>query len=113
MKEKRTKTTDGEKLTITPSELRAILGEYEYHEDIFTEESTRTIKIKRALGKLPMPERIIFCLYMDLGASRKVGAVLGVSHSTILKEINRIKEKIRYQMMIDNYDDDIYEPISD
>ena len=93
-----------QKITISPEELRAIMAEYEYKEDIFSEEDERATKIKRALAKLQLPDRIIFCLYMDLGASRKVGTVLGVSHSTILKEINRIKMEIRYKMMNDDYD---------
>lgn len=93
------------KIEISPSELRAILAEYEYNPDVMSDEDVRVIKIKRALAKLNAPDRILFCLYMDLGASRKVGACLGVSHSTVLKEINRIKMEIRYQMMIDDYDD--------
>lgn len=99
-------------ISVTPDELRAILAEYEYKEDILSEEDVRVTKIKRALTKLTVPDRILFCLYLELGASRKCGALLGVSHSTILKEINRIKIEIRYQMMIDNYDD-ISEPVSD
>ena len=90
---------------VSPEELRAIIAEYDYNPDIMNDEDVRVIKIKRALTKLSLPDKILFCLYMDLGASRKVGTVLGVSHSTILKEINRIKVEIRYQMMIDNYDD--------
>ncbi len=98
-------TYNPKEIGISPEELRAIIAEYDYNEDIMTDEDVRVIKIKRALTKLPLPDKILFCLYMDLGASRKVGTVLGVSHSTILKEINRIKVEIRYQMMIDNYDD--------
>lgn len=91
-------------IEISPSELRAILKEYEYDPDVMCEDDERVIRIKRALQKLQEPDRILWCLYMDLGASRKVGAVLHVSHSTVLKEINRIKLEIKYQMMIDNYD---------
>lgn len=93
------------KIEISPTELRAILAEYEYNQDVMCNEDVRVIKIKRALQKLQEPDRILFCLYMDLGASRKVGSVLHVSHSTVLKEINRIKMEIRYQMMVDDYDD--------
>lgn len=89
-------------IEIDPNELKAIMAEYEYKPDVMTKDDVRVIKIKKALGKLDVPDRVIFCLYMDLGASRKVGKVLGVSHSTILKEINRIKMEIRYQVMIDN-----------
>lgn len=91
-----------QKIDIKPEELRAIMAEYEYDPDMMCDEDERVHKIKKALTKLPMPDRIIFCLYMDMGASRKVGKVLGVSHSTILKEINRIKTEIRYQIMIDD-----------
>jgi DNA-directed RNA polymerase specialized sigma subunit len=92
------------KIDISPTELRAILKEYEYDPDIMCEDDERVIRIKRALQRLQDPDKILWCLYMDLGASRKVGKVLGVSHSTVLKEINRIKLEIRYQMMIDDYD---------
>lgn len=91
-----------ELLNIKPEELRAILKEYEYNDDVMCEDDERVRAIKKALTKLNEADRIIFCLYMDLGASRKVGKVLGVSHSTILKEINRIKMEIRYQMMADH-----------
>lgn len=93
-----------QKIDISPSELRAILKEYEYDPDVMCEDDDRVILIKRALQKLQEPDRILWCLYMDLGASRKVGAVLHVSHSTVLKEINRIKLEIRCLMMTDNYD---------
>ena len=66
------------------------------------DDDERVRAIKKALTKLTVADRTLFVLYMDLGASRKVGKVLGVSHSTILKEINRIKMEIRYQMMADH-----------
>ena len=93
-----------QKIDISPSELRAMMKEYEYDPDIMCEDDERVIKIKRALQKLQDYDRILWVLYMELGASRKVGSVLHVSHSTVLKEINRIKLEIRYQMMIDDYD---------
>lgn len=92
-------------LKISPGELRAILKEYEYDDDPMNDEDPRVRKVKKALSKLETADRTIFCLYMELGASRKVGKVLGVSHSTILKEVNRIKREIRYQIMIDNDSD--------
>ena len=93
-----------QKIDISPSELRAMMKEYEYDPDIMCEDDERVIKIKRALQKLQDYDRILWVLYMELGASRKVGSVLHVSHSTVLKEINRIKLEIRYQMMIDDSD---------
>ena len=91
-----------QKIEITPEELKAILKEYEYDPDPMNEEDERVTKIKKALTRISDADRIIWALYMDLGASRKVGRVLGVSHSTILKEIKRIKNEIRYQILIDD-----------
>ena len=82
-------------IDISPTELRAILKEYEYDPDPMNDEDERSLAIKKALTKIPDSDRIVWCLYMDLGSSRKLGALLGgVSHSTILKEINRIRENI-------------------
>lgn len=86
---------------INPEELKAILADYKYNDDIMCDDDERVLAIKKAISKLNDPDRIIFCLYMDLGGSRKVGKVLGVSRTTVLKEINRIKMEIRYLMMAD------------
>ena len=92
-----------EKIDINPDELRAIMVEYEYNPDVMCDDDERVILVKRALTKISKPDKILFCLYMDQGSSRKVGKILGVSHSAILKEIKRIKGEIRYQIMIDDY----------
>lgn len=82
-------------INITPDELHQIMKEYEYDPDVMNDEDERSLAIKKAMTKLPEADRIVWCLYMDLGSSRKLGALLGgVSHSTILKEINRIRENI-------------------
>ena len=82
-------------IDITPDELRSIVKEYEYDPDIMNNEDERSLAIKKAMTKLPDADRIIWCLYMELQSSRKLGVLLGgVSHSTILKEISRIREAI-------------------
>lgn len=81
-------------IKITASELKDILKEYEYEEDIFTLDDPRVVAIKWALSQIPDADRIIFCLWLDQQSSRKVGKILGVSHSTILKELKRIKAEI-------------------
>jgi len=83
-----------ETIRISASELRDILKEYEYEENIFTLDDPRVVAIKWALSKIPDADRIIYCLWLDLESSRKVGKILGVSHSTILKELKRIKNEI-------------------
>ena len=82
-------------IDITPDELRQIMKDYEYDPDIFNNEDERSLAIKEALTKLSDADRIIWCLYMEVSSSRKLGKMLGnISHSTILKEISRIKAEI-------------------
>lgn len=84
-------TTD---IRITGKEIKEILKEYEYNPDIFNEEDERLSSAKKALGEISEADRIIYCLWLDLESSRKVGKILGVSHSTVLKELKRIKNEI-------------------
>ena len=92
-------------IDITPDELRSIVKEYEYDPDIMNNEDERSLAIKKAMTKLPEADRIIWCLYMELQSSRKLGVLLGgVSHSTILKEISRIREAIVKDLQIVGYE---------
>ncbi len=79
---------------IKGTELRAILGEYAYDDDIFNSEERRVRLAKKALAMVPDADRIIFCLVLDKGSSREVGKILGCSHSTILKQFARIRQEI-------------------
>ena len=92
------------KIKITGKELRAIMSEYEYNEDIMCDDSQKVRVAKMALSKLPESDRIIYTLYLDRQSSRAVGQILGVSHSTVLKQLQRIKQEILYQIMILNED---------
>ena len=87
------------KIDITPDELHQIMKEYEYDPDIMNNEDERSLAIKKAMTKIPEADKIIWCLYMELQSSRKLGVLLGnVSHSTILKEIGRIRDEIIEQL---------------
>lgn len=91
-------------INITPDELHQILKEYAYDPDIFNDEDERSLEVKRVMSALPEADKIIFCLYLELGSSRKLGELLGgVSHSTILKEVTRIKTAITNKMVRKNY----------
>lgn len=81
-------------IQINASELKDILREYEYEDNVMTEDDPRVTCIKWALTQIPDADRIIYCLWLDQESSRKVGKILGVSHSTILKELRRIKNEI-------------------
>lgn len=84
------------------------MADYTYDPDPMNTEDVRSLAIKRAMLHLPEADRIIFALYLELGSSRKLGKLLGgISHSTILKEISNIKQKILYYLQIESEDDDL------
>ena len=84
---------------IDKNELKKILEQWEPDYDVMRTEDDKSHYTKVAMSMLPDAERIIMALYLEYQASRKVGKLLGVSHSTILKEVRKIKEKI-----ISNYE---------
>ena len=81
-------------MKITSEELKAILADYEYNSDILCEEDERTIKIKHALTKIPLADKIIFCLQTDIQSFRKVGNILGISYTSVFNEFKRIRNEI-------------------
>lgn len=81
-------------MNVKPEELKAILADYEYNPDILCDEDERATKIKYALTKLPLADKIIFCLQTDIQSVRKVGEILGVSYTTIFNEFKRIRNEI-------------------
>ena len=87
-------STKNSEMKITSEELKAILADYEYNSDILCDEDERTIKIKHALTKLPLADKIIFCLQTDIQSFRKVGNILGISYTSVFNEFNRIKNEI-------------------
>ena len=92
---------------IKGAELRSILGEYAYDDDVFNNETKKVRLAKRALGMLPDADRIIFCLVLDKASSREVGKILGCSHSTILKQFARIRQQVLKNITeIENDEDD-------
>lgn len=91
-------------MKISSSELKTIMKDYEYDDDIMNEEDDRVHAIKWALQQLPEPDRIIFLLQCDIQSQRKTGEILGVSHSTIGKVVKRIKEEVIE--LLNNRDDD-------
>lgn len=77
-------------------DIQMMIKEYEAPvEDIWTEEDEEIIMLKKAVQSLSPADRIIFLLYAEYGSLRQVGKELGVSHTTIYKQINLIKSQIR------------------
>ena len=77
------------------SEFRKIRQDYTYNPDIMNEEDERLTRVKKILDtKLSLADKTIILLYMDCQSYRKLGARLGVSHMTIRREVQRIKNII-------------------
>lgn len=70
------------------------MEDYKPNYDIFCEDDELITDIKKAVQNLPDADRIIFIIYAETGSLREVGKKLGVSHTTIYKEIKRIKKQI-------------------
>lgn len=80
---------------LTPKDIRDVLIDYEYDDDIMNDEDERSLAIKEAMTKIPQADKIMFCMYLEFGSSRKLAKFLGgIHHSTALKEIKRIKNNI-------------------
>ena len=77
------------------SEFRKIRQEYSYNPDIMNEEDERLTRVKKIIDqKLSLADKTIILLYVDCQSYRKLGARLGVSHMTIRREVQRIKNII-------------------
>ena len=77
------------------SEFRKIRQEYTYNPDIMNEEDERLTRVKKIIDqKLSLADKTIILLYVDCQSYRKVGKRLGVSHMTLRREVQRIKNII-------------------
>ena len=77
------------------SEFRKIRQDYKYNPDIMNEEDERLTRVKKIIDqKLSLADKTIILLSVDCQSYRKLGARLGVSHMTIRREVQRIKNII-------------------
>ena len=77
------------------SEFRKIRQDYAYNPDIMCEDDPRISRVKEIIdNKLSLADKTIILLYVDCQSYRKLGARLGVSHMTIRREVQRIKNII-------------------
>lgn len=74
--------------------IQSLIKEYAPNDSLFCEDDEQMVLIKQAVASLSPADRIIFILYAETGSLREVGKMLGVSHTTIYKEIKRIKRYI-------------------
>ena len=74
--------------------INELLEEYDLDFSLFTDLDDRLLDIAEEWKELTLPERLVMILYAEFGSLRKVGSLLGVSHSTVNNYINEIREKL-------------------
>ena len=76
-------------------EYRQIKEDYKFNPDIMCQDDPKVSRIKEIIDtKLSLADKTIIILYADCMSYRKLGARLGVSHMTIRREVQRIKDII-------------------
>lgn len=76
-------------------DFKDIAKEYRFNGDVFCNDKDRVAKVKWIVEhRLTEADRIIIILYADCQSLRKLGRRLGISHSTLALEVNRIKAQI-------------------
>ena len=77
------------------AEFRKIKEDYKFNPDIMNDEDERISRVKEIIDtKLSLADKTIILLYVDCQSYRKLGARLGVSHMTIRRDVQRIKNII-------------------
>lgn len=71
-----------------------IMIEYEPDESIFSNDEEYMYMLKKALQALNPADRIIMLMYCENGSLRQTGKELGVSHTIIYKQIQKIRQQM-------------------
>lgn len=74
--------------------LQSLIDQYKPVQGIWNEDDELVDSLKIEIEKLDDADKIIFVLYCETGSLREVGKMLGVSHTTVYKEIKRIKKQL-------------------
>lgn len=75
---------------------KEIRQDYAFDPDIMNDEPERVARVKYIVNnRLNQVDRTLIILYADCQSYRKLGKRLGLSHTTVAVEINRIKAEIR------------------
>ena len=75
-----------------PNIYTELTDNYQYEENELTD---KELKVKQIVSKLGIFDRTIIEIYADCNSLRKLGDVLGVSHTAIKKDVDRIKEYVK------------------
>lgn len=82
--------------TLNQSEINIneLLKDYEPDFSLFTDVDDRLLAIEDKWESLELPYKILLVLYAEYGSLRKVASLLGFSHTTIAKEINKLRNRL-------------------
>ena len=83
-----------QQIQISPEQVQEIIKEYDFDTDDIFEYDDKLKALSAAIKKLSLHDRIIILLYAHFASQRKVGRVLGVSHSVVGQELKRIRAQI-------------------
>lgn len=81
-------------LTNQKININELLKDYELDFSLFTDIDDRLLAIEDKWESLELPYKILLILYAEYGSLRKVASLLGFSHTTIAKEINKLRERL-------------------
>lgn len=77
------------------SDYSDIKGEYAFNPDIMNPDDPRVSRLKEIINtKLSQVDKIIILLYVDCQSYRQLGKRMGLSHMTVRREVQRIKNLI-------------------
>lgn len=78
-------------MEITKEELKKIFEQFLPDED---NDDDYMLLLKNSINKLDTADKTILLLYADIQSHRKVGELFNVSHSTMMKEMKKIRERL-------------------
>lgn len=76
------------------NKIMEVMNEYAPNEDVFSDEEEYMYQLKKALNALPPADKIIMLLYCENGSLRETGKELGVSHTIVYKQIQKIRQQM-------------------
>lgn len=89
------KKNDEPKLNISKEEIKEIYKEYDFSDkDMYMEYDDELFDIIDKFNTLSPADKVILELYAEMKSQRKVGNILGVSRTTIIKILNKIRNQI-------------------
>lgn len=76
------------------SKIMEVMNEYAPNEDMFSDEEEYMYQLKKALEALQPADKIIMLMYCESGSLRETGKELGVSHTIVYKQIQKIRQQM-------------------